>query len=62
MLSKVAFIGTGGTIARWAGINLIYSITESEGVDAISLVKQTGIQGKVAEIIPSTSERSTAPL
>ena len=54
MLSKVAFIGTGGTIASLGKdqFDLLDYNAGNERVDAASLIDHTGIQGKVAEIIP----------
>lgn len=54
MLSKVAFIGTGGTIASLGKdqFDLLDYNAGNERVDATCLIEHIGIQGKIAEIIP----------
>ncbi|MDR6820997.1 L-asparaginase [Neorhizobium sp. 2083] len=54
MLSKVAFIGTGGTIASLGKdqFDLLDYNASNQRVDAASLIEHARIQGKIAEIIP----------
>jgi L-asparaginase len=53
MLSKVAFIGTGGTIASLGKdqFDLMDYNAGNHRVDAATLIERSGIQGKVADII-----------
>ncbi len=53
MLPKVAFIGTGGTIASIGKdqFDLMDYNANDERVDAASLIESVGIQGKIAEIV-----------
>jgi L-asparaginase len=63
MLPKIAFIGTGETIAS-IGTNpfdlLDYNVSE-ERVDAATLIESADIRGVLADIILITSARSIAP-
>jgi L-asparaginase len=54
MLPKIAFIGTGGTIASIGAdqFDLLDYNASGERVDTSALIERTGIQGKFADIIP----------
>ncbi|KXG84059.1 asparaginase [Agrobacterium bohemicum] len=54
MLPKIAFIGTGGTIASLGTdqFDLLDYNASDVRINAASLIDRTGIQGKIAEIIP----------
>jgi len=54
MLPKIAFIGTGGTIASIGAdpFDLLDYNASDERVDAVALIERTGLQRKVADIIP----------
>lgn len=53
MLPRIAFIGTGGTIASLGTdqFDLMDYNARDERVDAASLIERVGIQGKIAEIV-----------
>ncbi|PWE52549.1 asparaginase [Metarhizobium album] len=54
MLPKIAFIGTGGTIASLGTdqLDLLDYNASNVRVDAQTLIDRMGLQGKIAEIIP----------
>ncbi|MEI4482502.1 MULTISPECIES: asparaginase [unclassified Phyllobacterium] len=54
MLPKIAFVGTGGTIASLGTdqFDLLDYNASNVRVDAASLIDRVGIQGKIADIIP----------
>lgn len=54
MLPRIAFIGTGGTIASIGAdqFDLLDYNSSGERVDAAKLIECAGIQGKLADIIP----------
>ncbi|NTA40296.1 asparaginase [Agrobacterium salinitolerans] len=54
MLPKIAFIGTGGTIASIGAdaFDLLDYNASDERVDATTLIERTGLQGKVADVLP----------
>ncbi|WP_192799642.1 asparaginase [Brucella intermedia] len=54
MIPKIAFVGTGGTIASLGAdqFDLLDYNASDVRIDAASLIDRVGIQGKIAEIIP----------